>query len=131
MLSMITTSSFSRLGINCFPIYSRNRCAVVPPWYVVYTKLPLRRMDDKTVYSCRRVYWGSINGTFPMYCTCIVSCEVCINAAFIKIYLMFCICIRYVFYPCAALCLHIGDAPVLLHAKTFSCKCNLVLSENA
>ena len=49
MLSMITTSPFSRLGINCFPIYSRNRCAVVPPWYVVSTRLPLSRMNDKTV----------------------------------------------------------------------------------
>lgn len=73
----------------------------------------------------------NINGTFPMYCMCIVSCEVCINTAFIEIYLMFCICTRYSFYPLTAFSLHIGDDPVLLRAKIFSYKYNLALSENA
>ena len=109
MLSMITTSSFSRLGIHCFPIYLRNRCAVVPPWYVVYTRLPLSRMDDKTVVPAGVLIGVGIHGTFPMYCMCIVSCEVCINTAFIEIYLMFCICTRYSFYPLTAFSLHIGD----------------------
>lgn len=81
--------------------------------------------------SSRRVDRDSIHGTFPMYCMCIVSCEVCINTAFIEIYLMFCICTRYSFYPLTAFSLHIGDDPVLLRAKIFSYKYNLALSENA
>ena len=67
--------------------------------------------------SGRRVDRSSIHGTFPMYCMCIVSCEVCINTAFIEIYLMFCICTRYSFYPLTAFSLHTGDASVLLKMR--------------
>ena len=71
-----------------FHIFTKSLCSCSTLICSIYqTAIQTNRWQNGC--SGRRVYWSSVNGTFPMYCMCIASCEICINASFIQIYLMF------------------------------------------